>query len=57
MVTGLPDPIDGTIFIVSAPVGAAIVGRNDVLVLGTGPNDGAIRDGGNVVAVTRLKRV
>lgn len=53
-VTGLPGPIDGTYYIVSAPVGAA-VRRLDVLVLGTGPSDGAIRENGQIVAVTRLK--
>jgi len=32
--------------------------RNDVLVPGTGPNDGAVRDeAGRIIAVTRLKMV
>ena len=37
-------------------LGAALAGsRDDVLVLGTGPNDGAIRnEAGQIVAVTRL---
>ena len=62
-VTGLPDQGTGDqssrYYIVSAVVGAALSGlRSDVLVLGTGPNDGAIRDGdGRIVAVTRLKTV
>jgi hypothetical protein len=58
-VTGLPAPAEGTLYIVSAPVGGAVAGtRDDILVPGTGPQDGAIRDdGGRIVAVTRLKRV
>lgn len=56
-VTGLPDAVDGTFLLVSAMVGAALSGsRPDVLVPGTGPADGCIRDGGRIVAVTRLKR-
>ena len=57
-VEGLPEPTEGTMFIVSGFVGAALTGsgRRDVLVPGTGPKDGAIRnDRGHVVAVTRLK--
>lgn len=56
-VSGLPDPIEGSVFIVSALVGGALVGkgRSDVLLPGTGPNDGAVRnDKGHIVAVTRL---
>jgi hypothetical protein len=68
-VIGLPEPAEGVFFVVSAVVGAAVRGRSDVLVPGTGPSDGAVRapdtlpDGtpnprkGQVVAVTRLKRV
>lgn len=57
-VTGLPAPVDGTFLIVSGMVGAALAGtRPDVLVPGTGPADGCIRDGGRIIAVTRLKRV
>ena len=55
-VEGLPPPEEGVMFIVSAVVGAAVKGRHDVLVPGTGPADGAIREKGHVVAVTRLKR-
>jgi len=58
-VTGLPAPAEGTFYIVSALVGSALAGtRDDVLVPGTGPQDGAVRDEkGLIVAVTRLKRV
>ena len=57
-VDGLPAPVEGVLYIVSAIVGAACVGRTDVLVPGTGPSDGAVRnDKGHIVAVTRLKRV
>jgi hypothetical protein len=62
-VEGLPPflpPEEGIFFIVSALVGAhmSVRGRGDVLVPGTGPRDGAIRDNkGHIVAVTRLKAV
>jgi hypothetical protein len=58
-VTGLPAPAEGVFLLVSALVGGAVAGtRDDVLVPGTGPQDGAIRDdAGRIVAVTRLKRV
>ena len=58
-VTGLPAPEEGTLYLVSALVGGAVAGtRDDVLVPGTGPQDGAVRDdAGRIVAVTRLKRV
>ena len=56
-VTGLPQPRPGVFFIVSGFVGAATP-RFDLLVPGTGPQDGAIRnEKGHIVAVTRLKRV
>lgn len=58
-VVGLP-ATDGIPIIVSAIVGAHpdVRDRRDVLVPGTGPADGAIRDDrGQIVAVTRLKRV
>lgn len=58
--TGLPDPEPGVFIIVSAMVGSALKGqgREDVLVPGTGPADGPIRnEKGWVVAVTRLKRI
>lgn len=58
-VTGLPAPTPGVFYVVSALVGSALAGtRDDVLVPGTGPQDGAVRDEkGLIVAVTRLKRV
>lgn len=53
-VEGLPDPVHGTYYIVSAMVFEK-TDRPDVLAPGTGPNDGAIRnDKGHIVAVTRL---
>ena len=59
-VTGLPDEA-GTdsddYFIVSGMVGAALKGVTGILVPGTGPNDGPIREDGRIVAVTRLKMV
>lgn len=56
-VTGLPAPSEGTVLLVSGFVGAAVKGlRDDVLVPGTGPADGAVRnEKGHIVAVTRLK--
>lgn len=59
-VTGLPAPVEGTFFIVSAMVGSALAGRGrtDVLMPGTGPNDGALRnEAGHIVGVTRLVAV
>ena len=54
-VEGLPAPQAGTIFIVSALVAGRCVGRADVFSPGTGPNDGAVRNGkGQIAAVTRL---
>lgn len=58
----LPAAKPNTFVIVSALVGDALVTkgifRPDVLVLGTGPKDEAVRNAdGQVVAVTRLKRV
>ena len=59
-VEGLPAPREGVCYVVSAIVGLAVAkagGRDDVLVLGTGPADETIRDAkGAVIAVTRLKR-
>jgi len=56
-VTGLPRRRMDTVLIVSGFVGAALKGkRDDILVPGTGPGDGAIRnERGHIVAVTRLK--
>ena len=57
-VTGLPPEKAGVWYIVSGMVGAALRGqRHDLLVPGTGPSDSPIREGGRIVAVTRLKRV
>jgi len=61
-IEGLPEPEDGTVFIVSGMVASALVQRGirnrpDVLVPGTGPQDGAVRDAeGRIVGVTRLVR-
>lgn len=56
-VEGLPAPEADTLFVVSALVGAALKGsRPDVVMPGTGPQDGCIREDGKVVAVTRLVR-
>lgn len=55
-VYGLPEPEEGTIYIVSLLV-AQRVQRPDVFSPATGPNDEAIRDeNGRIVAVTRLVR-
>lgn len=57
-VEGLPAPCAGTVYIVSGLVGGCCAGRSDVLVPGTGPADGAVRnEKGHIVAVTRLNRV
>jgi hypothetical protein len=56
-VTGLPGPVTGTVYIVSALVRdhPDCVGRRDVLSPATGPADGAIRGAsGQIEAVTRL---
>lgn len=57
-VVGLPEPTEGTFFVVSAMVGSALRGsRPDVLCPGTGPADGAVRDeAGRIIAVTHLVR-
>lgn len=56
-VEDLPEPVPDTMFIVSGLVGGRVVGRDDVVVPGTGPKDGAVRnDAGHIVAVTRLNR-
>jgi hypothetical protein len=71
-VENLPSPAPGVFLVVSGMVGEALrvrgISRPDVLVPGTGPNDGAIREpallpnawaqnprSGQIVAVTRLK--
>lgn len=55
-IEGLPEPQPGVLYIVSALVGAVLGSRDDVVMPGTGPNDGAIRENGQVKAVTRLVR-
>lgn len=61
-VEGLPPSASGVFVIVSALVGAALRERGsarvlDCLCLGTGPQDGAIRnEKGQIVGVTRLVR-
>lgn len=52
-VAGLPDPQPGVVYVVSGLV-LARVKRADVLAPATGPKDGAIRENGKIVAVTRL---
>jgi hypothetical protein len=54
-IEGLPAPKEGVIFVVSMLV-ASRAQRPDVVSPGTGPNDGCVREGGQVVAVTRLIR-
>ena len=56
-VTGLPDPVKDTIFIVSSLVLGALKGsRPDVVAPDTGPT--AIRnDNGQIVAVTRFQMI
>ena len=58
-IVGLPEPQPGVVFVTSAIVAEAATkaGRRDVLAPGTGPSDGAIRENGQVVAVTRLVRL
>lgn len=54
---GLPEPQPGVIYLVSGLCASRAFGRADVFAPGTGPQDGAIRDGdGRVVAVTRLNQ-
>jgi len=54
-VVDLPEPIEGTAFIVSGLV-AGVVYRGDVFSPATGPKDGAIRnDKGHIIAVVSLK--
>lgn len=58
-VTGLPEPVEGVLYLVSSVVLTALkscgLHRTDVVAPATGPNDGAIRDSANrVQGVTRL---
>lgn len=52
-ITGLPDPVDGVVYVVSMLV-AQRAGRADVLSPDSGPT--AIRENGQVVAVRNLVR-
>ena len=58
-VYGLPEPREGVHIVVSIFVAQAMKGlRNDLVVPGTGPKDGCVRDKeGRIEAVTRLKRI
>lgn len=53
-VEGLPPPRTGAAFLVSLLTLERCVKRADVFAPATGPRDGAIREAGRVVAVTRL---
>jgi hypothetical protein len=53
-IEGLPAPIQGTIYIVSMPVGHSVK-RSDVICPDTGPQ-GAIRSNGRIVGVRRFQR-
>ncbi len=58
-VEGLPEPEEGTVYLVSALVGGRpeVAAREDVFIPGTGPRDGVVRTAdGQVYAVTRLVR-
>lgn len=56
-VVGLPDPVPGTLYLVSGMVLSELAGtRGDVAAPGTGPGDNPVRnEKGQVVAVTCLK--
>ena len=61
-VENLPGPQPGVFIVVSGMVGEALrkqgIPRPDVLVPGTGPSDGAVRnDKGQISGVTRLKKI
>jgi hypothetical protein len=57
-IVGLPDEQPDTLYIVSLAVLSALHAsgstRQDVVAPGTGPTDQPIREGGQIVAVTRL---
>lgn len=58
-VVGLPDPVDGIVYIVSGIVASHpdVVGRCDVVGPGTGPDDNAVRnDKRQIIAVRRFRR-
>lgn len=52
-IAGLPGPEDDTIYLVSVMCLPYLGGRKDVVAPATGPNDGCIREGGRIMAVTR----
>lgn len=55
-VEGLPDPCEGTIYIVSMLVGQRVVGRHDVVGPDTGPGS-VVRDAdGKIVGIKRFQR-
>jgi len=54
-VEGIPAPETGVTYIVSMVVRER-ANRADVVSPGTGPNDGAVRENGQIVAVTRFIR-
>jgi hypothetical protein len=62
-VEGLPEHVEeGVLYVVSLAVGQALVATGHPVARqcvrpGTGPADGPIREGGQIVAVTRLVRV
>lgn len=51
-VEDLPEPVEGTVFIVSGMVRERISNRNDVVSPDTGPT--CLREDGRIVAVTRF---
>lgn len=57
-VEGLPEPAEGVIYVVPTVVLHALeyngIHRQDVAAPGTGANDNCLREGGRVVAATRL---
>lgn len=56
-VTGLPEPVEGTVYIVSPMVSGAVKGRSDVVAPDTGPAS-VVRDSdGKIVAVRRFRRM
>jgi len=57
-IEGLPESEDGVIYLVSGMVAGheqVVNIREDVMAPATGPDDGAIRKGGHIVAVTQLR--
>jgi hypothetical protein len=52
-VEGLPEPEDGTTFVVSRMVAEALPGRSDLLI----PNESVRDEGGNIIGCRSLTRV